>query len=48
MTGKMYSKLYFLPVLWTSIGMILLTVLSALYPGWKAARLKPVAAIHRT
>ncbi|MCD6500118.1 MAG: ABC transporter permease [Deltaproteobacteria bacterium] len=48
MTGKMYSKLYLLPVLWTSIGMVLLTVLSALYPGWKAARLKPVTAIHRT
>ncbi len=46
-TGTLYSKLYPLPVVLTSVGVVLITILAGLYPAIRAARLVPVKAIHQ-
>ena len=46
-SGKMYSHLHGSTVLWTSVGVLVLSVLAAVYPGIRAARTNPVQAVGR-
>ncbi len=47
MTGRIYTKFYPLTGLWSLLGVIVLTMLTALYPAWSVTRLRPVEAMRK-